>query len=120
MVPSAARHSGDIELLALVTRPDLPVAFERRRLVLAPGVGGTTGPAPWSGALVLVEQGWLEVGCASGARHVFGPGEVLVLGALPLVSVHNPGQPAVRLTIVQRRDERLPGELSRVLRHLRG
>jgi hypothetical protein len=120
MMPPAARCSGDDDLLALLARADLPAAFERRRLVLAPGVGGTTGPVPWAGALVLVEQGRLEVDCAARGRHVFGPGEVLVLGSLPLVSVHNPGQTALRLTIVHRRGERLPGELARVLRQLRG
>jgi hypothetical protein len=120
MTPSAERHGGDAGLLALLTRPDLPDAFERRRLVLAPGVVGMTGPAPWAGAFVLVEEGRLEVDCAAGGRQVFGPGEVLALGSLPLVSVSNPGQTAVRLTIVHRRGEQLPGELARVLRQLHG
>ena len=119
-MPPAAPGNDDAEVLALLRRPDLPAAFERRRLVLAPGVAGMTGPAPWVGALVLVEQGRLEVDCTAGGRQVFGPGEILVLDALPVVSVRNVGPTAVRLTIVHRRDEPLPGQLRRVVRQLRG
>ena len=116
----AAQDSGDAQLLALLTRPDLPVAFERRRLVLAPGVRGTTGAVPWAGALVLVEQGRLEVDCAASGRHVFGPGEVLVPGSLPLISVRNVGLAAVRLTVVHRRNGQTSGGLRWVIRHLHG
>jgi hypothetical protein len=119
-MPPAAPGASDAEVLALLVRTDLPAAFERRRLVLASGVGATTGPGPWAGALVLVEQGRLEVDCAASGQHVFGPGEILVLGSLPVVSVRNVGRTAVRLTIVHRRDEALPGDLPRLLRQLRG
>ena len=119
-MPSSAPGASDAGVLALLARTDLPAAFERRRLVLAPGVGAATGPAPWAGALVFVEQGRLEVDCAASGRRVFGPGEILVLGALPLVAVCNVGRAAVRLTIVHRRDEALPGDLPRLLRQLRG
>ncbi len=118
-MPPAAPGTSDAEVLALLARTDLPSAFERRRLVLAPGVGATTGPAPWAGALVLVEHGRLEVDCAASGCHVFGPGEILVLGALPLVSVRNVGRAAVRLTIVHRQEEPRLGDLPRLLRQLR-
>lgn len=109
----------DAALLELVTRQDLPPAFERWRCRLGAGVSRVTHPGEWAGALVLVERGRLEVRCDRGGRHVFDTGDLLVLGWLPLRSLHNAGEVAVELLAVRRRGDRPVEGLLRVIRFIR-
>lgn len=100
---AGATHGG---LAALVTRPDLPPAFQRWRLTLAPGAVHPTDEAQWAGALVLVEGGRLEVRCRAGGRCTFGAGALLALGCMAVEGLANPGRVAVRLVAVRRRSDR--------------
>jgi len=108
----------DGALARLVTRPDLPAGFERWQLTLAAGAHRSADPDDWAGALVLVDRGRLEVDCALGGRHTFDAGDLLVLGRLPLRSLHNPGDGPVRLVAVRRHGEQPPAGLLRVIRHI--
>jgi hypothetical protein len=103
----------------LVTRPDLPAGFERWQLTLAAGARRPADPDDWAGALVLVDQGHLEVDCTVGGRHTFSAGDLLVLGRLPLRTLRNPGDGPVRLVAVRRHGEQPPAGLLRVIRHIR-
>lgn len=98
----------DAELIGLLTRPKLPATFERRQLTLAPGAEQPADPVAWADALVLVEQGRLEVECRARGRYTFVAGDLLVLGWLPLRTLHNPGDVPVQLVAVRRRGERPP------------
>lgn len=89
-----------------LTRPDLPDSFERWQLTLAAGGRRPTSAEEWAGALVHVEEGTLEVRCAAGGREVFGTGDLLALGWLPIVELRNRGVVPVRLVAVRRRGER--------------
>jgi hypothetical protein len=109
----------DGALARLVTRSDLPAGFERWQLTLAAGTRRRARPDDWAGALVLVDQGQLEVDCATGGRHTFHTGDLLVLGRLPLRSLHNPGEGPVRLVAVRRHGQQPPAGLLRVIRHIR-
>ena len=109
----------DAELAALTTRPDLPPAFERRHLDLAPGVERSTSQGEWAGSLVRIAAGELEVTCDHGGRLRFLTGDLLVLGWLPLRSLRNPGRVPTRLVALRRRGERVPDGLLRVVRFIR-
>lgn len=117
---SAAVHGpskvDDADLVRLLTRRDLPAAFERRHVVLPPGVERAADAAEWAGALVVVEQGRLEVDCRRAGRRVFVPGDLLALGWLPIEGLHNPGRVAVRLVVVHRWGDAASEDLLRVVR----
>jgi len=83
-------------------RPDLPPAFERLRLVLAPGASHPTTPTDWAGCLVLVERGAVEVICDEGGSRPFPEGDLLALGWLPVRTLRNAGQVEARLVGVRR------------------
>ncbi len=106
-------------LARLIKRPDLPPGFERWQLSLAPNTRRRARPDDWAGALVLVDDGQLEVDCGAHGHHVFTGGDLLVLGQLPLRSLHNPGDESVRLVAVRRQSEQPPAGLLRVIRHIR-
>jgi hypothetical protein len=108
--------AGDAALTALMTRRDLPSAFQRWELVLSPGAQRPTSADDWAGTLTLVRHGSLEVHCHAGGRHRFEAGDVLVLGWLPLLQLRNPGPRTLRLVALRRRDERTPGGALRVIR----
>lgn len=103
--PAPFERREDAELVRLVLRRDLPPTFERWTLVLAPGAERPADAARWAGALVLVEQGRLEVDCRAGGRRTFVAGDLLVLGWLPLCTLRNPGPLPARLVAVRRCDE---------------
>ncbi len=49
-------------------------------LVLAPGQTHAYHDAEWQGALVVVEQGQIELECLDGSRHRFGHGAITLAG----------------------------------------
>lgn len=85
-----------------------PEGFLARTATLPPGgrleLSDEDDLRLWSGALVVVERGCLEVACRSGARRRFPAGSVLTLAGLPLggVSLHNPGEVVLVLTALAR------------------
>jgi hypothetical protein len=83
--------------VSLLGRP-LPPAFVQREVVLAPGAERAYVAAEWRGALVIVEQGSLELVGLNGTRRRLECGAVLWLSGLPLRALRNPG--TVRTSIV--------------------
>ncbi len=81
----------------------LSPAFERRYVRLAVGDRKPHRDAEWEGALVVVEDGAIELECTAGGRRRFESGAVLWLSGLPLVAMHNPGPGPALLVAVSRR-----------------
>jgi hypothetical protein len=81
----------------------LPPGFKRRVFVIAPGASRSYEAAEWRGAIVVVEQGQLELECLDGSRHRFGHGAVLWLDGLTLRALHNHGSARAVLVAVARR-----------------
>jgi hypothetical protein len=107
---------GDGDLVDLLLRPDLPAGFERWRLIVPPGTSRATSGEAWAGAMVLVEQGSLEVSCRAGGRREFDQGDMLVLGLLPLRSLRNTSPVELRLLAVRRAGARPRAAFLRVIR----
>ena len=78
--------------------------FEVRRVAVAPGRSRAYDEAEWSGALVLVARGRIELEGLSGARRIFEAGAALWLAGLPLRALHNHGrEPAVMVAFTRLR-----------------
>jgi hypothetical protein len=92
------------ERLRLAGRHITP-AFELRLLRVEPGAERAYDPAEWRGALVVVEEGEIELEGLCGRRWRFAAGDVLWLTKLPLRALHNPGSETAVLAAVTRRDE---------------
>jgi hypothetical protein len=60
-------------------------------------------PSAWTGALVVVEAGEVELECHSGDCARFGEGAVLFLEGLPLRAVRNTGRGPALLSAASRR-----------------
>jgi hypothetical protein len=98
--------------VSLLGRP-LPPAFVRREVVLAPGTERAYVAAEWRDALVIVEQGSLELVGSSGTRRRLDRGAVLWLSGLPLRALCNPGSVNTRIVGISRRtDEFRPSRSS--------
>jgi hypothetical protein len=95
----------DADLAEALGRRDLPPAFERFRVVLAPGERRPTRPADWAGCLVLVERGTVDVDCDVDGMRSFATGELIALGWLPLRTLRNPGADEACLLAIRRRGE---------------
>jgi hypothetical protein len=65
--------------------------FDVRRVAVAPGCALAYDEADWRGALVVVEQGRIELEGMGGGRRTFERGAVLWLVGLPLRALHNHG-----------------------------
>ena len=89
---------------------DLPDRFARRIVTIAPGERCAYVAADWEDALVVVEDGVVELECLGGDRRSLARGAVLWLVGLPLRALHNVGRhPAVLVAVSRRlpdRDER--------------
>jgi hypothetical protein len=82
----------------------LPPAFDRRVVVLAPDDTLAYDEAEWRDAIVVVERGQIELEDLDGSRHRFGRGDVLWLERLPLRMLRNHGRtPAVLVAVSRRR-----------------
>jgi hypothetical protein len=57
----------------------------------------------WAGAVVVVEEGELELECRGGSRSRFASGSVLFFQSLGLLTLRNPGDAPLLLTAVTRR-----------------
>lgn len=89
----------------------IPDGFELRMWVLAAGESVAYDAAEWTGALVTVEDGVIELECDRGGRRRFGPGTMLAPEALGLVAFHGCGpDPAVLAALSRRPDVDDAGE----------
>jgi len=84
--------------------------FTRRVLRLAPGAGLRAGCL--AGAIVLVEQGVLELECRAGACRRFGRGSMIPLAGRSVVHLRNAGRGPVVLVAVSRRGPGAADEFS--------
>jgi hypothetical protein len=85
----------------------LPPTLCRREVVIRPGQPYIVDESEWTGALVVVEHGAVEVETAGGNRARFGSGAVLALaglGARVLRGCDENGEPAVLVAV-----SRVPG-----------
>ena len=72
--------------------PDrLAAGYECFRVTIPAGTDHPTSAEDWSGALVVIEQGAIEVVCRGGACRSFGRGSFLSLSWLPIVCLRNAG-----------------------------
>jgi hypothetical protein len=94
--------SADRSPLSLLQRRLAP-QFERRVVVLAPDHRRIYDAAEWRDAIVVVEQGQIELECVDGSRRCFARGAVLCLDRLPLRAIHNRGAAPAALVAVSRR-----------------
>jgi len=83
----------------------LPPAFVEREVVLAPGAERAYVAAEWRDALVIVEQGSLELVGVIGACRRLECGAVLWLTGLPLRALRNPGSVNTTIVAVSRRSD---------------
>jgi len=81
----------------------LPSWVELRIVVVAPGHTLPYDQAAWRDAIVVVEDGALELECLGGSRQRLVRGDLLWLTRLPLRALHNPGRDPAVLTVVSRR-----------------
>jgi hypothetical protein len=78
----------------------VPHGFQVRRFVLDCGAERAYDETEWLDAIVLVENGEVELECVQGSRHRFGRGDVLWLVGLPLRVLRCSGTgPAVLLAV---------------------
>jgi hypothetical protein len=98
--------------LSFLGRP-IPEGFERRVVVLEPGARVDYVEADWTGALVVVEVGRIELECERGGRRGFREGAVLCLDGIALRALHNPAGEAAVVSAIAR--ERLLPESRGVL-----
>jgi hypothetical protein len=100
----------DADLAQSLGVRDLPAAFERFRLVLASGVSRPAQPEDWTGCLVLVERGTVEVDCGNVGSRSFQTGDMVALDWLPIRTLRNPGTAEACLLAVRRRDDPAPSQ----------
>ena len=87
---------------------DMPVpldpgpGFRRREIRIAARDTMPYVAQDWDDALVVVQQGDVDLCCARGARRRFREGAVLFLQGLALQALHNPGVEDVVLVALSR------------------
>jgi hypothetical protein len=80
----------------------VPHGFQVRRIVIDCGAERGYDESEWVDAIVLVEEGEVELECVQGSRNRFGPGDVLWLVGLPLRVLRCAGDGPVALIAVSR------------------
>jgi hypothetical protein len=100
----------DVEDRGFLFPNRLAAGFECVRVTIPAGADRPTSADEWAGALVVVEQGAIEVLCRGGACRSFGRGSFLSLSWLPVVCLRNAG-PQVAVIAGYRRQGRVPGPL---------
>jgi hypothetical protein len=87
-------------------RDPLPEGFARRVYRAAPGSDLGLEPAPPDDALVIVDQGVLEVECRAGACRRFGRGSMIPIARLPVARLRSVGPcPLVLVAVAHASDE---------------
>jgi hypothetical protein len=80
----------------------LPEGFSRRVFRVAPGLELGTNSHDLHEALMLVEQGELELECRAGTRRRFGHGSMIAIAGLPVARVRSVGTRSLVLVAVSR------------------
>jgi hypothetical protein len=80
--------------------------FGVRVVEVPPGGERPYDGAEWTGALVVVGRGEIELDCRDGDRPRFAGGAVLWLGGLPVRALRNPGAVPAVLVAISRRQPR--------------
>lgn len=86
---------------SLLGRP-LPDLFVVSVVTLLPDEARRVDPGEWDDALVVVEQGNIEIEVTDGGRHTFERGAVLDLGGMSII-MRNPGAGTAVVAAVRRR-----------------
>jgi quercetin dioxygenase-like cupin family protein len=81
---------------------DLPGSFVLKVFTLSPGEEEPFREDDWGDAIVIVEQGELELECNAGGRKRFQRGAILWLAGLPLRILRNRGDEPTVITAVSR------------------
>jgi hypothetical protein len=81
-------------------RDPLPLGFSRRVYRVAPG--RSFAPARLSDAILLVEQGELQIECSAGTGRRFGRGSMIVIAGLPVARLRSAGLRPLILVAVSR------------------
>jgi hypothetical protein len=81
---------------------ELPCSFVMKVLTLPPGDAEPYREDDWADAIVIVEQGVLELECTRGGSRKFRRGAILWFAGLPLRTLRNRGEEPVVLTAVSR------------------
>ena len=79
-----------------------PAGFSRRVLRVAPGLDLDLHLNDLPDAIVVVEQGELELECRAGTRRRFGRGSMIPIARLPVSRVHSVGPGPLVLVAVSR------------------
>lgn len=90
------------ERLSFLDRP-LAAAFVLQVITVAAGVEMIYQEADWRDALVVVENGRIELETLTGSRRGFAAGDVLCLIGLSVRALHNGGPEHAVLVAVSRR-----------------
>jgi hypothetical protein len=78
----------------------VPHGFRLRRIVVDCGAERAYEEKEWVDAIVVVEEGEIELECVRGSRHRFGRGDVIWLVGLPLRVLRCSGTgPAILLAV---------------------
>jgi hypothetical protein len=91
----------------------LPVGFSRRVFRVAPGLELGLEPDCLPDAIVVVEQGKLELECRAGTRRLFGRGSMIPLALLPVAHLRSVGPSPLVLVAVSRAQLRATDEFRR-------
>ena len=85
---------------------DAPPHLVVRSVTLAAGCERPYEQSEWADAIVLVQQGEIELECLGGTRSCFGTGALLCFDSLPLRTLRNAGgEPALLIAV-----SRFPGD----------
>jgi hypothetical protein len=105
---TADEGAGDV----LFCRP-LPEGFSRSVFRVAPGLELDVEPGGIPDAIMVVEQGELELECRSGTRRRFECGSMIPLGRLPAARFRSVGPGPLVLVAVSRAPRRGTDEFPR-------
>ena len=89
-------------------RGPLPDGFAMRVYRAAPGRELGLEPAPPADAIVVVEQGELELDCRAGAWRRFGRGSMIPIARLPVARLRSVGSRPLVLVAVARASDEFP------------
>ena len=88
-------------------RDPLPAGFSRRVLRVAPGLEFDFEATGVPDAIVVIDEGALELECTTGARRRFGRGAMIPIARLPVARARSVGPGPLVLIAVSRAS--LPG-----------
>ena len=104
-----AQESGDDALFG----DPLPAGFSRRVLRVPSGLELDLDATGIPDAIVLVEEGELELECPSGTRRRFARGSMIPIGRLPITRVRSVGNGQLVLVAVSRAEATATDEFPR-------